>query len=107
MLRGIDVPYPFGIPIFRTMVLISSGLCGAAYIECGKVRNFNLLFIIRSARFGALFIVIQAIEFKQAPFTIASGVYGSCFFLTCGLHGSHVFMVLVISVFVICRKDQF
>jgi cytochrome c oxidase subunit 3 len=107
ILRGIDVPYPFGIPIFGTMVLVSSGLCRAAYIECGKVRNFNLLFIIRSACFGVLFILIQAIEFKQAPFTIASGVYRSCFFLTCRLHGSHVFIVLVMSVFVVFRKDQF
>lgn len=40
--------------------------------------------------FGVVFVAVQYIEYRSAPFTIASTVYGSTFFMTTGLHGSHV-----------------
>ena len=39
---------------------------------------------------GAIFTLLQAIEYKEAPFTIADRVYGSVFFVATGFHGLHV-----------------
>lgn len=39
---------------------------------------------------GLYFTALQAIEYYEAPFTIADGVYGSTFFVATGFHGLHV-----------------
>ena len=39
---------------------------------------------------GFYFTFLQAIEYYEAPFTIADGVYGSTFFVATGFHGLHV-----------------
>lgn len=39
---------------------------------------------------GAYFTVLQAIEYVEAPFTIADSVYGAVFFVATGFHGLHV-----------------
>jgi heme/copper-type cytochrome/quinol oxidase subunit 3 len=37
-----------------------------------------------------LFTVLQYAEYSVASFNISDGVYGSVFYMTTGLHGSHV-----------------
>ena len=39
---------------------------------------------------GALFTLVQAIEYANAPFTFTGGIYGSTFFMATGFHGAHV-----------------
>lgn len=39
---------------------------------------------------GFYFTFLQALEYYEAPFTIADGVYGSTFFVATGFHGLHV-----------------
>ena len=39
---------------------------------------------------GIYFTILQAIEYKEASFTIADRVYGSVFFIATGFHGAHV-----------------
>merc|ERR1712212_1376325 len=41
---------------------------------------------------GFYFTCLQALEYYEAPFTIADGVYGSTFFVATGFHGLHVIM---------------
>jgi len=39
---------------------------------------------------GLIFTALQAMEYIEAPFTIADSVYGSTFFVATGFHGLHV-----------------
>jgi cytochrome c oxidase subunit 3 len=39
---------------------------------------------------GLIFTALQAMEYVEAPFTIADSVYGSTFFVATGFHGLHV-----------------
>jgi len=39
---------------------------------------------------GFYFTFLQALEYYEAPFTIADGVYGATFFVATGFHGLHV-----------------
>jgi len=51
---------------------------------------------------GTLFVVNQAVEYTELPFSISTDAYGSIFYLMTGFHGLHVlgglgFMVAVIT----------
>jgi cytochrome c oxidase subunit 3 len=39
---------------------------------------------------GVIFTGLQALEYYEAPFTIADSVFGSTFFMATGFHGFHV-----------------
>ena len=39
---------------------------------------------------GIYFSTLQAIEYIEAPFSIADSIYGSSFFIATGFHGIHV-----------------
>ena len=39
---------------------------------------------------GVYFLAMQALEYDEAQFSIADGVYGSVFFMATGFHGIHV-----------------
>lgn len=47
---------------------------------------------------GAIFTLLQVMEYREAPFTIADRVYGSVFFVATGFHGLHV---LIGSTFIV------
>jgi len=82
----------FEIPLLNTVILLSSG----AFITWAH--HSMIAGDRKGAIYGTFFTIIlaivftgfQAFEYYNAPFTIADGVYGSCFYFGTGFHGLHV-----------------
>jgi cytochrome c oxidase subunit 3 len=53
-------------------------------------RKNAIIGLIVTVILGLIFTALQAMEYYEAPFTIADSVYGSTFFVATGFHGLHV-----------------
>lgn len=91
---GINAINPYGIPLYNTLLLLSSGatvtwahhsLLQANYKEALYSIIFTLALII-------IFIAIQVFEYKEALIGFSDGIYGSVFFMATGFHGFHMIM---------------
>nr|ABE96691.1 cytochrome c oxidase subunit III [Lepidochelys olivacea]CAJ90459.1 cytochrome c oxidase subunit III [Lepidochelys olivacea] len=56
---------------------------------------------------GLYFTALQAMEYYEAPFTIADGVYGSTFFVATGFHGLHVIIGSTFLIVCLLRQIKF
>lgn len=89
---GIATINPFELPLLNTVLLLSSGatVTYAHHSLIGGNRRGALLGLIMTVVFAVIFTICQGIEYSNAGFTIADGVYGSTFFFSTGFHGIHV-----------------
>nr|YP_009520502.1 cytochrome c oxidase subunit III [Macrosteles quadrimaculatus]AWX90834.1 cytochrome c oxidase subunit III [Macrosteles quadrimaculatus] len=89
---GIKSFNPMSIPMLNTMILLSSGV--SITWAHNAILNDKLTQTTQSMMLtillGLYFSILQAIEYLEAPFTIADSVYGSTFFMSTGFHGIHV-----------------
>lgn len=53
-------------------------------------RKETIVGLIITVVLGVIFTALQAMEYYEAPFTIADSVYGSTFYVATGFHGLHV-----------------
>nr|YP_009434355.1 cytochrome c oxidase subunit III [Odontobutis haifengensis]ATE80925.1 cytochrome c oxidase subunit III [Odontobutis haifengensis] len=89
---GIITLNPFGVPLLNTAVLLASGVTvtwAHHSIMEGK-RKQTIHSLTLTILLGFYFTLLQAMEYYEAPFTIAESVYGSTFFVATGFHGLHV-----------------
>ncbi|PRD25163.1 UNVERIFIED_CONTAM: Cytochrome c oxidase subunit 3, partial [Trichonephila clavipes] len=89
---GIPVINAFELPLLNTILLLSSGAT-VTYAHHSLIqgnRRGTILGLIITLSFAVLFTACQGIEYSNAGFTIADGVYGSTFFFSTGFHGIHV-----------------
>nr|YP_010397973.1 cytochrome c oxidase subunit III [Rasbora sarawakensis]UQJ79211.1 cytochrome c oxidase subunit III [Rasbora sarawakensis] len=56
---------------------------------------------------GLYFTALQAMEYYEAPFTIADSIYGSTFFVATGFHGLHVIIGSTFLAVCLMRQIQF
>ena len=89
---GIAPLSPWEIPLLNTVILLSSGatVTYAHHAILAGDRKHSLLGLIYTIVLAAIFTALQGLEYYEAPFTIADGVYGACFFMATGFHGAHV-----------------
>lgn len=91
------IPYN-GLPLINTCLLLSSGVTitwsHIALKEKSRIQCILGLFL--TICLALLFLRVQMFEFQNASFTIADSVYGSIFFFITGLHGSHVFIGMLL-----------
>nr|AZH80979.1 cytochrome c oxidase subunit III [Caridina cf. gracilirostris VDM-2018] len=89
---GITAFNPFQIPLLNTTILLASGATVTwshhAIME-GKLTS-AIQSLALTVILGAYFTALQAMEYYEAPFTLADSAYGSTFFVATGFHGLHV-----------------
>nr|YP_009116608.1 cytochrome c oxidase subunit 3 [Polynemus paradiseus]BAQ20935.1 cytochrome c oxidase subunit 3 [Polynemus paradiseus] len=89
---GIMTLDPFEVPLLNTAVLLASGVTVTwahhSIVEGNRKEAIQAL--VLTVILGLYFTALQAMEYLEAPFTIADGVYGSTFFVATGFHGLHV-----------------
>jgi cytochrome c oxidase subunit 3 len=90
-----------GIPLTNTFFLLSSGatVTWAHHAIIVRAKKHALIALGLTLVLAILFTGLQGLEYFDAPFSISDSVFGSCFYMTTGFHGFHVF-VGTISLFV-------
>jgi len=89
---GIEALNPFAIPLLNTILLLSSGAT-VTYAHHALIEGNRKGAIVGTAMtllFAIVFTALQGVEYNEAGFTIADGVYGSVFYFSTGFHGIHV-----------------
>lgn len=56
----------------------------------GNRRGWQVAGLAIALLLGVVFLVVQAFEWREKPFTLASTAYGSSYFITTGFHMAHV-----------------
>ncbi|MBW8823542.1 MAG: cytochrome c oxidase subunit 3 [Xanthomonadales bacterium] len=105
----------WGLPLLNTLILLSSGvtITIAHHALKANKRGTLLFFLGFTILLVCTFLFCQASEYREAyhelNLTLASGIYGSTFFMLTGFHGLHVtlgtFMLIVI--WLRCLKGHF
>nr|WNH38022.1 cytochrome c oxidase subunit III [Lythrypnus sp. AC-2023] len=103
---GVNPLDPFGVPLLNTAVLLSSGVTltwSHHSLMEGKHKQATQALAL-TILLGIYFTILQAMEYLEAPFTIADGTYGAAFFVATGFHGLHV--IIGTSILAVCLFRQ-
>ena len=103
---------PFWLPTSNTALLLSSGvtLTIAHHALLADNRGRTIAFMWMTVLLGLVFLFVQGYEYHHAytemNLTLASGVYGSTFFMLTGFHGFHVFVGMLMLLFITLRLGK-
>jgi cytochrome c oxidase subunit 3 len=101
--KAITTISTYTIPLTNTCILLTSGaaVTWAHHALLVRAKRHAILALILTILLASLFTSLQWLEYVNAPFNISDGIYGSCFYLSTGFHGFHVFVgtiALVVSL---------
>lgn len=103
---------PFWLPTINTALLLSSGvtLTIAHHALIENHRGRTLAFMWMTVLLGIVFLFVQGYEYMHAyselNLKLTSGVYGSTFYLLTGFHGFHVFVGMLMLLFITLRLQK-
>jgi len=110
---GIVEPFatmgPWPIPTLNTAILLSSGVTVtiAHHALIANHRARAIVFMWLTVLLGITFLSFQAYEYMHAyselNLKLSSGAYGSTFFMLTGFHGFHVFVGMLMLLFITIR----
>jgi cytochrome c oxidase subunit III len=113
---GIVEPFttmtPFWLPTINTALLLTSGvtLTIAHHALVVGNRSKTILFMWMTVLLGIIFLVVQGYEYYHAyaelNLKLSSGVYGSTFYMLTGFHGFHVFIGMLMLLFITLRLQK-
>ena len=99
----------FGLPLINTLLLLSSSVT-ITIAHHALLRNDRLwlkLGLFLTFALGFIFLYVQVVEYAHAyqdlNLTLASGIYGSTFFMLTGFHGAHVTLGSIMLVIIWLR----
>ena len=113
---GIIEPFttmgPFWLPTINTALLLSSGvtltIAHHALIDGNRSKTVGFMWL--TVLLGITFLVVQGYEYYHAytayNLKLSSGIYGSTFFLLTGFHGFHVFVGMLMLLFITLRLQK-
>ena len=100
---------PWPIPTINTALLLTSGvtLTIAHHALIAGQRARTILFMWATVLLGIAFLILQGYEYAHAyadlNLRLDSGIYGSTFFMLTGFHGFHVFVGMLMLLFITLR----
>ena len=100
---------PWPIPTINTLILLSSGVTVtiAHHALIANRRAKTIAFMWITVLLGITFLSFQAYEYIHAyhelNLKLSSGAYGSTFFMLTGFHGFHVFVGMLMLLFITIR----
>nr|ALR49228.1 cytochrome c oxidase subunit III [Ameiurus melas] len=105
---GITPLDPFEVPLLNTAVLLASGVTvtWSHHSLMQGERKQPVQSLTLTISLGFYFPALQAMEYYEAPFTNADGVYGSTFFVATGFDGLHVIIGSTFLAFCLLRQIQ-
>jgi cytochrome c oxidase subunit III len=100
------------LPTVNTALLLTSGvtltIAHHALIVNDRVKTIKFMWV--TVALGLLFLFVQGYEYYHAyhemNLTLASGAYGSTFFMLTGFHGFHVFIGMLMLLFITLRLQK-
>lgn len=99
--RGVVPINPMGVPLFRTLLLVSRGfsITWSHHLVMGGAKGRTLGSLLLTLGLGGAFLLNQLVELTQASFTIRDRVLGRVLLVLTGFHGSHVLVgVFLLSI---------
>ena len=113
---GIIEPFqtmtPFWLPTINTALLLSSGvtLTIAHHALLANQRAKTITFMWLTVALGLVFLFVQGYEYFHAyndlNLKLTSGMYGSTFYMLTGFHGFHVFLGMLMLLFITLRLQK-
>ena len=100
---------PFWLPTINTALLLTSGvtLTIAHHALIANQRTKTIVWMWITVALGTIFLVVQGYEYYHAytnlNLKLSSGIFGSTFFLLTGFHGFHVFVGMLMLLFITLR----
>ena len=100
---------PFWLPTINTGLLLTSGvtLTLAHHALVANQRSKTIAWMWVTVLLGATFLGVQGYEYFHAytdlNLRLTSGIYGSTFFMLTGFHGFHVFVGMLMLLFITIR----
>jgi len=103
---------PFWLPTINTALLLSSGVTltiAHHALQAGN-RGRTIGFMWLTVVLGLVFLFVQGYEYAHAysdlNLKLTSGAYGSTFFMLTGFHGFHVFIGMLMLLFITLRLGK-
>ena len=99
---GLDIPRA----AINTVILVSSSVViffAERALDRHKLITFRRLWLLTVA-LGVIFLIGQAIEWRNMPFGLDAGLAGATFYLITGFHGMHVFTGIVLLLYMYFRS---
>ena len=90
--KGTEVFDPMHLPLFNTLILLTSGttVTWAHHALLHNDKNGLRQGLLITIALGLFFSCVQAFEYSHAAFPFSGTIYGATFFMATGFHGAHV-----------------
>lgn len=105
---GVEVFDPFHLPLFNTLILLTSGttVTWAHHALLEGDRQGLRWGLVLTVALGALFTCVQYLEYSHAGFSFTGNMYGSTFVMATGLHGFHVLIGTIFLLVCLVRAEM-